>query len=134
MAVQVLNAGFDRLWENNNKGVSSPADESLITSHMCTRHDDKRPPVVRSSFIFHAQPCGAGHFWGRWVMHHGACVQWDCAAGLLSAAVLHTVLSGRFSRQGGVDTTSNASFLCGKMTLTLRCALGSVKAPLHWPW
>ena len=34
MAVQVLNAGFDRLWENNNKGVSSPADESLITSHM----------------------------------------------------------------------------------------------------
>ena len=63
-------------------------------------------------------------------MHHGAYVQWECTAGLLSAAVL----SGILSRQGRLDTTSEASFLCGKMTMTLRCAIGAVNAPIPWPW
>ena len=67
--------------ENNNKGVSFPADKPLITSPMCTRHDNKKPPAARGSFYL---PCAspARHPTYLKALCHAACYpvsKCDCA-------------------------------------------------------
>ena len=53
-----------------------PTSLSLLATWI-PGNGDKRPPAVRSSLIFHAQPCGAPHYSWSCVMHHGAHVHWD---------------------------------------------------------